>query len=83
MTFPAALSDSISVSAVDARDVRAPFASFGDDIDLTAPGQNLLGAFPSPMGTAYWSGTSFASALVSGALALVRELHPTRLDLFQ
>lgn len=76
VNFPSALSPAFCVSAVDAFDVLAPFASFGSEVDLSAPGVDLLGAYPSESGTARWSGTSFSAALVSGAYALLRELDP-------
>ena len=76
VNFPSAFSQAFSVTAVDAFDVRAPFASYGSEIDLSAPGVDLLGAYPSESGTARWSGTSFSAALVSGAYALLRELDP-------
>lgn len=77
VAFPSVLSDVFAVTAVGTNDVRAPFASFGSGVDVSAPGVNLLGAHPGfPSGTARWSGTSFAAALVSGACALVRSLNP-------
>jgi hypothetical protein len=79
VNFPSAIASAFSVTAVDATDVVAPFASFGTEVDLCAPGVDLLGAFPHEVfrtGTARWSGTSFSAALVSGAYALVRELDP-------
>jgi subtilisin family serine protease len=76
VTFPAALSDGVSVTSVDATDVRAPFASYGDDVDLAAPGVELIGAYPNVRGATRWSGTSFSAALVTGAFALVRQSHP-------
>jgi len=78
VTFPSVLSDVFAVTAVGSNDVRAPFASFGSGVDVSAPGVNLLGAHPGfPNGTARWSGTSFAAALVSGGCALVRSLDPS------
>lgn len=77
VAFPSAYSDAFAVTAVGASDVRAAFASFGSGVDLSAPGVSLLGAHPGfPSGTARWSGTSFAAALVSGAAALLREAFP-------
>jgi hypothetical protein len=76
VTFPAALSDGLSVTAVGSDDRKPSFASYGGDVDLCAPGVDLVGAFPSPNGTARWSGTSFSAALVSGACALVRSRDP-------
>ena len=79
VNFPAAISNAFSVTAVDADDRLASFASYGSEVDLSAPGVALLGAFPEevfPSGTAIWSGTSFSAALVSGGFALLRELLP-------
>ncbi len=75
--FPAALSDGYSVTAVTPDDRKAPFASYGSEVDLSAPGVEMLGAFPGGSGTAHWSGTSFSAAVVSGAYALVKAVEPT------
>jgi subtilisin family serine protease len=70
--FPAAHPSVVAVASLDLDDVRSPFSAFGPEVDLAAPGEDLLGAHPSsPSGVARWSGTSFASALVSGAFAVV------------
>jgi subtilisin family serine protease len=76
VNFPAAISDAVSVTALDAADQLAPFASYGSEVDLCAPGVDLHGAYPFPSGTAIWSGSSFAAALVTGGFALVRERFP-------
>jgi subtilisin family serine protease len=77
VTFPASLSSAFSVTAVDASDVLAPFASWGGDVDVSAPGVELIGAYPTaPDAAVMWSGTSFSAALVTGTFALVRELDP-------
>lgn len=77
-TFPATISIALSTTAVDPNDQLAPFASYGDDVDLSAPGAPLLGAYPSSdFAAAEWGGTSFAAALVTGGYALVKELQPT------
>lgn len=70
--YPAAHPSVVAVASLDLDDVRSPFSAFGPEVDLAAPGEDLLGAHPSsPSGVARWSGTSFASALVSGAFAVV------------
>lgn len=76
VSAPVALESAFVVTAVDETDVLAPFASYGREVDLAAPGVDLHGAYPSDIGTARWSGTSFSAALVSGAFALLRELDP-------
>ncbi len=69
--FPANQSDAVAVAATGATDVKAPFSSFGQAIDLVAPGVDLVGAHPLSFArTARWSGTSFSTALVSGGAAL-------------
>lgn len=76
-TFPSAYSEVLAVTALGSGDVRAPFASYGGEVDLAAPGVDLLGAHPRyPSGVGRWSGTSFASALAAGAVALVKQLRP-------
>ena len=71
--YPALASAAVGVTALDAAGVRAPFASFDSSLDLSAPGVDLLGAHPlSPSGTARWSGTSFSTALATGAFAVLR-----------
>jgi subtilisin family serine protease len=76
--FPAQLAETEAVTATDLGDVKAPFAAYGPAVDLCAPGVDLIGAHPLGFrGTARWSGTSFSTALVSGACALVRERFPT------
>jgi subtilisin family serine protease len=74
--LPSAMVDALVVTAVDSDDVRADFASGGSAVDLAAPGVDILGAYPPDPYTAIWSGTSFSTAIVSGAYALVREQHP-------
>jgi thermitase len=71
------ISDMVVVTAVDADDVLADFASYGTGVDLVAPGVDLYGAYPESPGTAIWSGTSFSTALVTGAFLLVLEQNPT------
>jgi subtilisin family serine protease len=67
----------MTVTAVDEDDVLADFATYGAGVTLSAPGVDLSGAYPEDPGTAVWSGTSFAAALVSGGCALLHQIHPT------
>lgn len=70
--FPAKQSDAVAVAAVGATDAKAFFSSYGSAIDLSAPGIDLIGAHPGSLSrTARWSGTSFSTALVAGAAALL------------
>lgn len=75
--YPANHSSVLAVSGVTSTLAKASFASYGSDVDLVAPAVNLRGAHPgAPSRVARWSGTSFSTALVSGALALLRSGQP-------
>ncbi len=60
----------ISVSATDGSDLRASWSSFGDYVDIAAPG---AGIWTTTRGGGYAavSGTSFASPVTAGAVALM------------
>lgn len=83
-TFPAALDGVVAVGAADKVGQPAPFTPLNKYwIDLLAPGVDVLGpyvcgkvTFDDPAktpidfeGLACWSGSSFAAALISGAIA--------------
>jgi subtilisin family serine protease len=86
--YPASDTNAIGVTALNWADARAPFANFGNQLDLAAPGDSLfmgpgadlaksiIGPVPGG-GYAIWEGTSFATAFVSGTAALVRAQHPS------
>ncbi|QFP76403.1 S8 family serine peptidase [Deinococcus sp. AJ005] len=59
----------ISVGSVDANDVKSSFSTYGMSLNLTAPGERIYTAMPDN-GAGYWSGTSFAAPMATGALAL-------------
>ncbi|MFD1538160.1 S8 family peptidase [Nonomuraea guangzhouensis] len=71
--WPAALPDVVGVAAVDAtQERRAPFSAYGSWVNACARGEWLASSFLERdefAGYAVWSGTSFATALVAGAIA--------------
>ncbi len=64
--FPARLSTSVAVTAIDAKKRAYAYASKGPEVDLAAWGVEMNAAVPG--GRRAVSGTSFATAVVSGAL---------------
>lgn len=73
--FPAALDDVVAVTATDAIDHSWNQANAGDYIELGAPGVDIISATPS-RDYPVLSGTSMASAHVSGMAALLMQLAP-------
>jgi subtilisin family serine protease len=73
--FPASESSCISVLAVDAFDVKAPFSNYDSSVSVAAPGVGVYSTYWDG-GSATWSGTSMATAIVSGALAVLRGRFP-------
>jgi subtilisin family serine protease len=74
--YPAAYTDVISAAATDLVDKKAGFSNYGSSIYVTAPGVNIISAYPGGR-YAMASGTSFSTALVSGEAALLRSVRWT------
>jgi len=74
--YPAAYRNVIAVASSDNLDRRSLFSNWGDaDVTLAAPGETLTTTFPGGHFAAA-SGTSFSTALVSGAVALMLSNNP-------
>lgn len=76
--YPAAYEDSIAVGSCNKHDlgdypIRSDFSNFGDDLDLVAPGEAIVGETFGPQGVGYYLawGTSVASPHVAAAAALL------------
>lgn len=74
---PGALPSVLAVGAMNAQGLPLDFSNWGEKYRLQgvlAPGENILGATPGG-GTATQSGTSYATAIVSGIAALLLSLQ--------
>lgn len=71
----AASSTMVSVSATDANDVKTSWSSYGQYVDVAAPGMNI---WTTVRGGGYqqWWGTSLASPVVAGVVGLMKAANP-------
>ena len=89
VTYPARYRQVIAVGASDRNspDARAPFSNWGPEVDVVAPGADLVSTVPQALCDGRWScpggqpysvasGTSFAAAQVAALAALVRSHSP-------
>ncbi len=73
--YPAAFEHVMAVAATDGNDRKAVYSSYGDWIDIAAPGNPTLGK-ESTAGELALKGTSFSGSLAAGAAALVWSVNP-------
>ena len=74
--YPAAFDGVIAVTATDAKDALMPQANRGAYVFISAPGVEMVA--PSGAGSEVVTGTSFAAAIVSGAIANLIHAAPDR-----
>ncbi|TDO57454.1 subtilisin family serine protease [Kribbella sp. VKM Ac-2571] len=82
--YPGAYPEVLSVGATTPAGVLTSFSTWGDSVDIAAPGYDITSTAPrdqtDPGYEPYWlglAGTSFSSPIVAGVAALVRNKWPS------
>ncbi|MCX5126043.1 type VII secretion-associated serine protease mycosin [Streptomyces sp. NBC_00347] len=74
--YPAATPGVVGVSAVDSAGKVTPESQHGSQVDLSAPGIDIISACSGKTGVCKSHGTSDATALASASAALIWSAHP-------
>jgi len=74
--FPAAHASCIAVGSIDNDDTRSDFSNYGDELELVAPGRQILSTTRGD-DYEYFTGTSMATPHVAGVAALAISRYPS------
>ncbi|QNP69689.1 type VII secretion-associated serine protease mycosin [Streptomyces roseirectus] len=77
LMYPAATPGVVGVAAVGKNLHRTDFSQYGPQVDMAAPGEDMVHACGGKTGLCETSGTSDATALASASAALIWSVHPT------
>lgn len=76
LNYPAAYAQVVSVAATDNKDLRASFSNANADVEVAAPGVDVLSSY-NDGGYRTLSGTSMATPHVAGVTAIIWDRHPS------
>lgn len=68
--YPAACNNVVAVSATDSSDAHPSWSNYGNYVDVSAPGVDILSLYGTNQYAA-WSGTSFSSPVTAGVVSLM------------
>ena len=74
-SYPAFYPEAVSVAATDSRDQRAAFSTFNNDVEVAAPGVDILSTWRDG-GYRATSGTSMATPHAAGVAAVIAGRYP-------
>ncbi|MHA2611681.1 MAG: S8 family serine peptidase [bacterium JZ-2024 1] len=79
-TFPASFPEVLGVAATTEADTKAQYSNYGNWVKIAAPGTGIYSTSMEKITGrhiySFWSGTSFATPIVSGVAALLFSLRP-------
>ncbi|HNX00664.1 MAG TPA: S8 family serine peptidase [Candidatus Cloacimonadota bacterium] len=73
---PADCDNALCVAASDQNDVKASWSDYGSPIDVVAPGVSIQSTIITGNGYQFYDGTSMATPITAGVVALVKSKHP-------
>lgn len=75
--YPAAIPGVVAVASINEKIERSTFSQWGSQIDVAAPGEDMLSACAGGTQICKSDGTSAAAAIASASAALIWSKHPT------